>query len=84
MYGCICFVLFMSGISAYSNEIILILDYSADIPVTTFALSSKIKGSNKLFALDTLNAYLGANAIKGSLQFDNTGLKPILKSNLSS
>ena len=59
------------------------LNYSADIPVTTFALSSKIKGSNKLFALDTLNAYLGANAIKGSLQFDNTGLKPILKSNLS-
>lgn len=59
------------------------LNYTADIPVTTFALSSKIKGSDKLFSLDNATAYFGANAIKGSVQFDDTGLKPILKSNLS-
>ncbi len=41
MYGCICFVLFISGISADSDEIILILDYSADISPFLDILLSK-------------------------------------------
>ena len=41
MYGCICFDLFISGISADSDEIILILDYSADIPAFLDILLSK-------------------------------------------
>ncbi len=57
-------------------------NYSADIPVTTFALTSKIKGSKEAFSLNDFNAYLGANAIKGTVQFNNTGLKPQLTASL--
>ena len=57
-------------------------NYTADIPVTTFAFSTKIKGHYNTFALDNINAYLGANAIKGNLKFDNMGLKPQLTASL--
>lgn len=57
-------------------------NYSADIPVTTFALASKIKGSYDIFDLSNISAYLGANAIKGNLHFDNTALKPKLTATL--
>ncbi len=53
-------------------------NYTPDIPVTTFTLSAKIKGALNLFALDDVSAYLGANAISGNLQFDNTAKTPKL------
>lgn len=53
-------------------------NYTPDIPVTTFTLNSKVKGSVDLFSLDNINAYLGANAVKGNIQFDNTSNKPKL------
>ncbi len=57
-------------------------NYTPDIPVTTFTLNSKVKGSVDLFSLDNINAYLGANAVKGNIQFDNTSNKPKLMSSL--
>ncbi len=57
-------------------------NYSADIPVTTFTMSSKIRGTYDKFDLKDINAYLGANAIKGSIQFDNTLLTPSLVASL--
>ena len=52
------------------------LNYSPDMPVTTFTLAGKLKGTNKLFELKDIHAYLGANAIDGQLQADLTGNKP--------
>lgn len=49
------------------------LDYTPEIPVTTFALSGEIKGSARNFSLNNLSAYLGANNIRGSLLFKKDG-----------
>ena len=59
------------------------IDYTPDMPVTTFTLASKIKGNADLFALDGIKAYLGANAISGNLQFDNTAAKPKLAAEIN-
>ena len=59
------------------------IDYTPDMPVTTFSLASKIKGNADLFALDGIKAYLGANAISGNLQFDNTAAKPKLAAEIN-
>ncbi len=54
------------------------LDYSPDMPVTTFTLAGKLRGTARVFELNDLNAYLGANNIKGKLKFDNSAAKPKL------
>lgn len=59
------------------------LDYSADIPVTVFTSSGKIKGNADIFEYDGINAYLGANKITGLIQLDKTSDKPKLKANLN-
>lgn len=63
----------------FSNFIkALDIDYTPDIPLTSFVLNGKIKGTDKLFSLDDINAYLGANSIKGRFDFDYSENKPKL------
>lgn len=63
----------------FSNFIkALDLDYTPDLPLTSFILKGKIKGTDELFALDEVNAYLGANSIKGRFDFDNSEKTPKL------
>ncbi|MBO5039272.1 MAG: AsmA family protein [Alphaproteobacteria bacterium] len=63
----------------FSNFIkALDIDYTPDLPLTSFMLKGKIKGTSKLFALDDVNAYLGANNIKGHFDFDNSEKTPKL------
>lgn len=56
-------------------------DYSPDIPLTSFIISGKLIGSDNLFELSNINAYLGANKISGKLALDNTENKPKIKGN---
>ncbi len=58
-------------------------DYSPEIPVTSLTASGKIKGTYNLFEYLDINAFLGANNIKGYIQLDNRGEKPVLKSEMS-
>ena len=57
-------------------------DYTPDIPVTSFALSGKIKGSIDDFSLTNLSAYLGANNIRGSLHLVKQGDTPVFTAKL--
>lgn len=59
------------------------LDYKPDLPVTSFTLNGKIKGSSDDFTITDINAYLGANAIKGDLLFAHREEIPNLSANLS-
>lgn len=58
------------------------LNYTPDIPVTVFSAAGKIKGNTDIFEFSDINAQLGANGIKGIIQFDNTSSKPKLKAEL--
>lgn len=58
------------------------LDYKPDMPVTSFTLSGNIKGTTEVFALENINAHLGANGITGQLQFDNSEKTPKLAAKL--
>lgn len=57
-------------------------DYNPDLPVTTFALNGELKGSVHNFMLDKIVSHLGANAINGQFQFDDSDKKPKLVVNL--
>lgn len=59
------------------------LDYTPDIPVTSLTASGNLKGTYDLFEYSNINAFLGANNIKGYIQLDNSGDKPILKSEMT-
>ncbi len=59
------------------------IDYSPNIPVTTFTSSGKIKGNIDTFEYSNINAYLGANNIAGTIQFDDSATKPRLKASLN-
>ena len=48
------------------------INYNPDIPVSNFLLSGNIIGQSNLFAIKNVNAYLGANNIKGDVQIDKT------------
>ena len=48
------------------------INYTPDIPVSNFLLSGNIVGQSDLFAIKNVNAYLGANNIKGDVQVDKT------------
>jgi len=54
------------------------LDYTPDMPVTTFTLTGKVKGQSNLFGIEGLTSYLGANGITGSIKYDATLLTPAL------
>lgn len=58
------------------------LDYKPDMPVTSFTLSGNIKGTTEVFALEDINAHLGANGITGQLQLDNSEKTPKLMAKL--
>ena len=53
------------------------IDYSPDIPITTFTLMGTIDGSYNNFTMSDLSAYLGTNHITGKFGFDNQ-TKPTL------
>jgi len=59
------------------------IDYTPDIPVTSFTLTGKLKGFADLFIIDNLKAYLGANNITGKLQADTTTSTPKVEATLS-
>ncbi len=58
------------------------LDYTPNIPVTAFSANGKIKGNSDIFEFSAIDAHLGANKIKGLIQFDNSLDKPKLKAEL--
>ncbi len=58
-------------------------EYTPDVPATSFTATGKLKGSYDIFEYRDIEAYLGANNINGYIQLDNSGDKPILKSELS-
>ena len=59
------------------------LNYTPDIPVTTFALSGQLSGTPQKFKLDNTNAFLGANKISGDIKFSNSGSKPSVTAELT-
>ena len=58
------------------------LDYKPDMPVTSFTLAGNIKGTKDAFALENINAHLGANGIAGQIQLDNSEKTPKLMAKL--
>ena len=57
-------------------------DYKPDLPVTSFSLAGKIKGTTKVFEISDLMAYLSANAVKGTLNVDKSKEKPYFNAKL--
>ena len=58
------------------------LNYEPDMPVTPFSLSGKILGTADNFEIAELNAYLSANAVKGSLAVRNIKQTPLAEFSL--
>lgn len=59
------------------------LDYTPNIPVTTFSATGKIKGNSDIFEFSNINALIGANKIDGLVQFECSTNKPRLKAELN-
>lgn len=58
------------------------LDYTPKLPVTPFTASGKINGTPETFEFSAIDAFLGANNIKGSIILDNSTEKSKLKAEL--